>query len=149
MSRNELVDRGDGTFTNTAPVAEPFDYQLGLADGFPKTRPATVVATPLMGVGGTTTWIIQTSRIPEQGDTIFLQAILPNGTAYRLPVPPRVADVIARQREQLTKHNRRAAARASAASRPTRSFTEEDRARGLATRRANAAKRRGRKARNS
>ena len=125
---------------------DPFDIQLGIVDGFPMTRPSTIVATPLLGVGGTTTWIVQTSRVPDGGgDTIFLQALAANGTAYRIAVPPKVADAIARQRDQLTKRSRSAAARASAASRPPRSFTAEDRAKAAASRARKAAAKRAKR----
>ena len=56
------------------------------------------------------------------GDTIFIEALSTEGT-IRLSLPPRVADVIARQREALSTRRRSAG--------PSRARAEADRARGV------------------
>lgn len=98
-----------------------FDRLLGGLDGLPdviSTKPSTVRAiVPLLG--SAQTFIVQTYRQREQGDTIFLECVSADGH-LRLAIPPKVADVIARQREVLTDKSRSKAARAQAAERKER-----------------------------
>lgn len=68
-----------------------------------------VRAVPLLGVGGTETYIIQTFR-QEGGDVIFLEHVSKDGTT-RIAIPPEVTRVIARHRDQLTDKNRSRAAK--------------------------------------
>lgn len=103
---------------NTDPQAtvDPFDRLLGSLHGLPdvvSTRQATVRAlTPL--VGSSETFIIQTYRQrlddARSLDTIFIEYI-GKDRSLRLVLPSGVADVIARQRDQLGALNRRKAAR--------------------------------------
>jgi len=74
---------------------------------------------PAFGVGGTQLYVVQTYRQKEQGDTIFLEHVSETGTV-RLVIPPQVAAVIARQREQLTAKTRSKAAKAVAQERKER-----------------------------
>jgi len=79
----------------------------GNLEGLPdviRTRPSTKTASlPL--VGHSHTYIVQTYRQKDEGDTIFLQVISAEGT-HRIVIPAMVADTIARQRESLTKRSR-------------------------------------------
>lgn len=97
---------------------ETFDRLIGALHGLPdvvSTKPTTVV-TLLPLIGAAQTYIVQTFRQREQGDTIFLQCVSGEG-ALRLAIPPKVADAIARQREALTDKSRSKAAKALAAER--------------------------------
>jgi len=93
-----------------------YDRQLGNLDGLTdvlQTRPTTIrVLTPLVGVAET--FIVQTYRHRELGDTIFLEHVGPGGTD-RHALPAKVANTIARQRDQLTTKSRRKAGRERAA----------------------------------
>jgi len=80
-----------------------------------EVKPTTVRAvTPILELAQT--FIIQTCRTRERGDTIFIEYIGTEGSV-RLFLPPEVADVIARQRDALTTTNRKRAAKATAAAR--------------------------------
>lgn len=92
-----------------------FDRALGALFGLPdvlSTPPTTIRATLPM-VGMAQTFIVQTYRQREQGDTIFLEHVDETGST-RLVIPPAVTRVIARQREALTGRSRRKAAQAAA-----------------------------------
>ena len=80
-----------------------FDRAIGALDGLPdvvKTRATTLRVIPALGLGSHT-YIVQTFRQREIGDSVFLE-ITSEGTAVRIVIPPSVADTIARQRDQLT-----------------------------------------------
>ena len=98
-----------------------FDRLLGSLHGLPDvahTRPATVrVITPLLG--NSETFIVQTYRQVEQGDTIFLERSNRDGS-LRIAIPAKVADVIARQRDALTAKSRSRAAKRAAQDRKDR-----------------------------
>jgi hypothetical protein len=100
--------------SDTTSSPDLFDRTLGSLDGLPgvvATGQATVqTTTPLLG--NAETFIVQTIRHPEMGDTIFLQA-LSSGRSFRLVIPPKVAAVLSRQRDALTKRTRSRAARAA------------------------------------
>ncbi len=97
---------------------DKFDKVIGSLEGLPdtvKTLPATIITTmPL--IGSSQTFIVQTFRQKESGDTIFIQYLDESGS-MRIVVPPRVAEAIARQREVLTTKNRKKSAREVAANR--------------------------------
>lgn len=99
-----------------------FDRQLGQLDSLPggvQTKPSTIqIVTPL--IGAAETWIIQTIRVPEHGDTVFLQMIRGDNSSLRLVVPPKVAEAISRQRDALTARARSKVAKAVAADRKAR-----------------------------
>lgn len=84
-------------------MSDRFDRLMGQLDGLPDsatTRPATIRAvTPL--VGAAQTFIVQTVRLREHGDTVFLEYIGQEGS-FRLILPPKVSETIARQRDALS-----------------------------------------------
>ena len=102
-------------------LGDVFDRTIRALDGLPdvvKTKPSTVRAlTPVLGLSQT--FIVQTYRQREQGDSILVEYIGAEGS-LRLALPPVVADTIARQRDVLTAKSRRKAAKASAADRKAR-----------------------------
>jgi hypothetical protein len=84
-------------------ITDKFDRMLGGLHNLPdviSTKPSTVVAVlPL--IGQAQTYIIQTLRQREKGDTIFVQYVDDRGSV-RLVIPPAAAEAIARQRDSLT-----------------------------------------------
>lgn len=100
---------------------DDFDRHLGSLEGLPdtvQTRPATIrTTTPL--VGSSQTFIIQTVRQTERGDTVFLEYVDRKGST-RIVLPPAVTNAIARQRDALTDKSRSKAAKALAADRKAR-----------------------------
>lgn len=139
---------------NTTTLIDPYDRILGNLTGLndvTHTRPTTVTTlTPIVGFAQT--FVVQTYRQREQGDTIFLQYIDAAGSR-RIVIPPEVADVIARQRDALTGKVRSKVARAIADDRKARgivsgfaAMTPAERkilqAKAKGTRAANAAARR-------
>ncbi len=115
--------------TTDAPsghMPDEFDRLLGSLDGLPDvvgTKPSTVrTVTPLLGKSQT--FIVQTLRqargeAGHGGDTIFVEYVA-GGASVRLVIPPKVADLIARQREALTTKTRSRQAKAAAAERKAR-----------------------------
>jgi hypothetical protein len=111
---------GGGTVSDQMP--DPYDRLMGAIDGLPdvaKTRPATVRVVAPMGVGGSVTYIVQTYRQERRGDTIFLEVAAAD-RVIRIPLPPKVAAVIARQRDSLTKQSRSRVGKRLAAERKER-----------------------------
>ncbi len=102
-------------------LPDVFDRLLGGLQGLPDvvhTKPATIRAmVPILG--SAQTFIVQTYRQREQGDTIFLECVSADGS-LRLATPPKIADAIARQREALTDKARSKAAKAIAQERKER-----------------------------
>jgi hypothetical protein len=70
-------------------------------------------------IGSSETFIVTTFRQRDRGDTIFIECIKAKGS-FRLAIPPRVAETIARQREALTDKVRSKSAKAVAAERKAR-----------------------------
>jgi hypothetical protein len=107
--------------TVSPAMPDQFDRLLGQLHGLPDvtiTKPSTVrTVTPL--VGSSALYIVQTFRHAEQGDTIFLECVLKSGTV-RLVLPPKVATLIARQRDALSGKSRSRAAKAVAQARKER-----------------------------
>lgn len=100
---------------------DKFDRMMGALHGLPDvtlTKPSTVVCT-LPIIGASRTFIIQTLRQREQGDTIFLQYVDEAGSV-RIAIPPAAADAIARQRESLTTMVRKRVAKEQAQARKAR-----------------------------
>ncbi len=88
-----------------------YDQMRGQAEGFLHTAPTTVVTSPILGVGGTQTFIVETFRMPQgEGDFVFVQKVDQAG-AVRFVIPPTIADVIARQRDALSKRVHRSVSR--------------------------------------
>jgi hypothetical protein len=100
---------------------DKFDRLLGALHELPdvtRTKPTTlVVTTPI--IGASQTFIVQTLRQREKGDTIFLQYMDADG-AVRIAIPPEVADAIARQRDSLTTKVRKRVGRETAQARKAR-----------------------------
>lgn len=93
-----------------------FDRQLGLLHGLPDvvtSRPTTVRVTSLVS---TDTYILQTVRQRDVGDTVFLECV-GDGSVTRIVIPPKVIAVLDRQRNGLTDQNRKKSAKAVAAER--------------------------------
>jgi hypothetical protein len=92
--------------------AEPdaYDRAYGQAQGFPHTRPATLTSANVLGVGGVRSYIVETYRVPDVGDAVFVQITGPEGLV-RVHLPPAVTNAIARQRDALTKQARSRAAK--------------------------------------
>jgi len=114
-----------------------FDYTLGQLKDLPDvlmTKESTVRAVPLLGIGGSRLFIVQTIRQRERGDTILLEHVA-QGQTVRLVLPPEVAQVIARQREALTAKSRSKGAQQAVATRAERGIEP-----GLKSRRKRGAK---------
>lgn len=100
---------------------DKFDRMLGALHELPDvtaTKPTTVVcASPI--IGSAQTFIIQTLRQRDQGDTIFLQYVDDAGS-IRIAIPPAAASAIARQHDALTTKVRKRVAREQAQERKAR-----------------------------
>jgi len=98
-----------------------FDRLVGALEGLPdvvKSRPSTLRAMmPLIGIARS--YIVQTYRQRDKGDTIFLETIGGEGS-IRLAIPPQVSEAIARQRDALSDKTRSRAAKQTAANRKAR-----------------------------
>lgn len=77
----------------------------------------TTVVQPL--IGEAQTFVVQTYRERERGDTIFIQYAASEGLV-RIAIPPTVADTIARQRDALATKVRKKLGRQQAAERAAR-----------------------------
>ena len=100
---------------------DKFDRMMGALHDLPdvtRTKPTTVVCT-LPIIGAAQTFIIQTIRQREQGDTIFLQYVDDTGSV-RIAIPPAAAEAIARQRDALTVKVRKRIGKESAQARKAR-----------------------------
>lgn len=102
---------GDRHFKTAEPDA--YDRAYGQAQGFPHTRPSTIRAAGLLGVGGVRSYIVETFRVPEIGDTVFVEISGPEGL-QRVHLPPSVTSAIARQRDSLSTQARKRGARTRA-----------------------------------
>lgn len=109
----------DRHFSEASPDA--YDRAYGQAQGFPHTRPHTITDAGILGVGGVRSYIVQTFRAPEHGDTCFIQIAGPEGLT-RVHLPAKVTQTIARQRDALTAQSR---------SRASKQIADERKARGV------------------
>ncbi len=102
-------------------TVDKFDRMMGALANLPDvshTKPSTVaVVSPL--IGEAQTFILQTFRQSEVGDTVFLQYVDAE-KSVRIAIPPAAADAIARQRDALTTKVRKRIGKASAAARKAR-----------------------------
>lgn len=102
-------------------TVDKFDRLMGALTNLPDvthTKPSTVTTvSPL--IGAAQTFIIETYRQREVGDTIFL-VYVDGDTSIRIAIPPPVADAIARQRDSLTTKVRKKVGKALAAERKAR-----------------------------
>jgi hypothetical protein len=83
-----------------------------------KTRETTQTIVPFFGIG-THTYIVQTFRRREEGDYIFFQDVA-DGKAVQIVIPPKIAAIIASQRDQLTGKSRSRASKRVAEDRAAR-----------------------------
>lgn len=93
--------------------SDAFSFELGRVLNNPSethTRESTITARDFYG--NTASYIVQTVRTEDSGDTVFIQRISQAGS-WREVLPPTVIAAIVRQRDQLsTKNRRRGAQRA-------------------------------------
>jgi hypothetical protein len=89
----------------------------GMRDVCLRSKPSTVKDVDL--TGRSQTFIVQTMRHAEKGDYVFIESLDENGVT-RLALPPRVAALIASQRDSLTARRRSIASRATARQRMER-----------------------------
>lgn len=134
---------------SAALPTDAFDLALSNLTGHPDgahTQPSVVQGMDFYG--NVTSFMIQTVKWAE-GVTVFVTQVNASGSA-RYILPPKVTMAIARQQDAVSlmvrrRHGRRLAeTRKALGHAPT--FTPEMRAKGLATRKAKAAKRKARKA---
>lgn len=80
---------------------DKFDRIMGSMDGRPDVTKAAAttirLSSPLVGAQ---TFIVQTYRERERGDTVFIEYAASEGL-IRIALPPQVANAIVRQRESL------------------------------------------------
>lgn len=107
--------------TSQSITRDKFDYMIGALHGLPDVVASapTTIRTTVPIVGASVTFIIQTYRQRDSGDTIFVECVSGEGS-LRLAIPPKVADAIARQRDAVTTKARRKAARQTAQDRKDR-----------------------------
>jgi hypothetical protein len=79
------------------------------------TKPSTVKNVESV-TGRSETFVIETGRTDEGGDYVFIERTNEAGVT-RLVLPPKVANLVASQREALTKRRRRSTAKRVAAER--------------------------------
>lgn len=104
--------------TERTALGTIFDQTLRALHGLPDVvhAKATTVRTLTPVLELAQTFIVQTYRHRERGDTIFIEYIGTEGS-MRLALPPAVTDTIARQRDALTAKNRRLGAQAAVVTR--------------------------------
>lgn len=96
-----------------------YDRVRGGLDGIAMfTKPSTVKNTTII-TGKSETFVIETARHAELGDTIFVECLDDTGVT-RLALPPKVANAIAAQRDSLTTRGRIRAGKAQAQARKDR-----------------------------
>ena len=83
----------------------------GLRDVSLFTKPSTIKLVQSL-TGQSETFVIQTCRHDENGDYIFVERLDESGVV-RLALPPKVAALIASQRDALTKRRRSISSRAT------------------------------------
>jgi hypothetical protein len=82
------------------------------------TRASTVKHVETL-TGRAETFIVETARHDELGDTVFVEMMDENGVV-RLALPPKVSNLIVSQRDALTARRRRSAGKAQAKARKDR-----------------------------
>lgn len=102
----------NGDQGNVGPLGDDYDKMMRALDGLPDvvvSRPATVNVRALV-LGNAQQWIIVTARQKERGEFIFVSYVDANG-GRRYVIPPEVVEAMLRQRDSITKKNRRKGAR--------------------------------------
>ena len=107
--------------TERKALGDIFDRTIWSMSGLPDviTTKATTVRSLSSVLELSQTFIVQTYRQRDEGDTIFIEYIGAEGS-LRLALPSAVSEVIARQREALTGKSRSNAAVATAMERKAR-----------------------------
>ena len=109
----------------TYQTTSEFDRLVGALEGLPdvvKSKPTTIRAMlPLIGIHRS--FIVQTYRQKDRGDTIFIETVGGEDRQVRIAIPPQVAEAIARQRDGLGTKSRSKAAKAVMADRIARGET--------------------------
>ncbi len=105
--RSALGDSFDRTMRNLTGLPDVVSTKATTVRGFSKI------------LDRSQTFIVQTFRQREEGDTIFLEYIGMEGS-LRIALPPVVADAIARQYDALSGKSRSKAAKANAMDRKAR-----------------------------
>jgi hypothetical protein len=90
--------------------ADAFDRAYGQALGFAHTRESVVTDVGVLGVGGVRQYTVQTFRVPEAGDQVFIWINGPEGV-QRVFLPAKVSNAIASQRDSITARTRSAIGR--------------------------------------
>jgi hypothetical protein len=85
------------------------------------TKPSTIRNVQIL-TGKTETFVVETARHEDFGDTIFVECMDETGVT-RLALPPKVANAIASQRDSLTARRRSRASKAIAQARKDRGET--------------------------
>ncbi len=106
------------SMTNDNTIAKYDRVRGGLEGVALFTKPSTVKNVQIV-TGKSETFVVETARHEELGDTIFIECMDDSGVT-RLALPPRVANAIAAQRDSLTAHRRSNAAKAIALARKER-----------------------------
>ena len=107
--------------TERKALGDNFDRTIRSLNGLPDvlSTKATTVRSLSKVLELSQTFIVQTYRQRDEGDTIFVEFIGVEGS-LRLALPPVVSDVIARQRDAITGKSRSKAAKANALDRKAR-----------------------------
>ena len=102
-------------------LGDAFDKTMRALDGKPDTQKtkASTLRCQSRILERTQTFIVQTIRQRDEGDTIFIEYIGHEGS-LRIALPPVVASTIARQYDALTVKSRSSAAKTLAAERKAR-----------------------------
>jgi hypothetical protein len=102
-------------------LGDVFDRTIRSLNGLPDVinTKATTVRSLSSVLELSQTFIVQTYRQRDEGDTIFVEFIGAEGS-LRLALPPAVSEVIARQRDAITGKARSKAAKANAMDRKAR-----------------------------
>lgn len=108
---------------DTTKAADAYDRAYGALDGLPggitSGRATVQQTTPL--VGNVETWVTQAIRVPEVGETWFVQ-VLSSERSLRLVIPPRVVAALQRQHDGMAQRLRSRTARKAAATRAAGGF---------------------------
>ena len=95
-------------------VLSYFSRAIGALHDLPDvvhSKESTIHVIPPLGIGSHT-YVVTTYRQREVGDSIFIEMMADTGS-QRIVLPPAVADLIARQRDQLNTKSRSRASRRS------------------------------------
>jgi hypothetical protein len=100
---------------------DKFDLVMGNLKGLPDVTASkeSTINTVLPMIGAAQTFVVQTLRQREVGDTLFV-VYVDGERSVRLVLPPKVTEAIARQREALTSKVRKKVGKDQAAARKAR-----------------------------